>query len=285
MSALSDVQRIEFETMVKHAYQGAGSMLENTVRVKNAVRAGEYRFRKFGELNMVPRGQSKSMLEGQEPNHSTVTVTASDYVLPVLTDIFDQAKTDAPDEQAEAAQAIAMAMKRQRDYSVISALDSATIASGNTITCGSGLTVAKLREGMIQFDKYEIRQNDPLGDGTIYMLITEVQHDELLADAATQSIDTSDFKSLVNGKVGDFMGYKFILIGSGRGSLGLPEESSGVRACWAYTKSAIGQAVSIEPRVESSYENLYTSHLVNGILSLGTGVIDNLGVVQFNCTE
>lgn len=285
MGTLTDVQRVQYENEVKHAYQSIGSALENTVRVKSAPQAGTYQFRKFGKLEMVPRGAYRSLLEAVETNHELVPCTATDYVLPVLTDEFEQAKSggEAPQEQKESAMAIALAMKRQRDYSVIAALDAGT--PENTVTCGSGLTVAKLREGLIHFDKYEMRAGgDPVGGGCLYMAITEIQHDELLADALTQSIDTSNFKSLVDGKITEFCGYNFILIGTGRGSLGLGA-SGGVRRCYAWVKSAMGQAVSIEPRIKSGYELMYTSDVTVGQLSLGSTMVDARGVVQFDCTE
>jgi|GEM_PF-6181928 len=283
-NAITDVQRVEYENMVKHAYQSLGSNLDATVRVKNVTGAGTFNFRNFGALTMVPRGQTRSRLEAQATVNTLVACTATDYVLPILTDIFDQSKTDAPDEQAESAQAIALAMRRQRDQSVIDALDAATMASGHTITCGSGLTVAKLIEGMEVFDSDEIRSNDPLGDGVIHFLITEKEHTDLLSDALTQSIDTSNFRSLTTGRVGEFMGFKFILIGSGRSEGGLTLDGS-TRACYAYVKSAVGQCVNIEPRVESTYLHEYTSDFVNGILSLGSVAVDTGGIVKFNVTE
>lgn len=284
MGTITDVQRIEYENKVKHAYQSAGSMLENTVRVQNIAGAGKYNFRKFGKLDMVERGQTRSMLEAQATDNSLVECEATNFVLPVLTDMFDQARTNAPQEQQEAAVAQAMAMKRKRDSSVIAALDAASMATNHTITCSSGLTIEKLADGLELFDANEIRQNDVLGDGQIHMLITEKQHKSLLLEAETQSVDTSNFRSLVHGKVGEFMGYTFHLIGTGRGALGLTKTST-VRACYAYVKSAIGQCVNVEPRVETSYQDLYTSYLTNALLAVGSVVIDNQGVVKFNVTE
>jgi hypothetical protein len=281
---ITDVQRVEYENRVKHAYQSLGSNLDSTVRVQNITGAGNFKFRNFGKLKMVPRGQTKSRLEAQATVNTLIDCSATDYVLPILTDIFDQSKTNAPNEQQESALAIALAMRRQRDQSVITALDAATMATGHTITAGSGLTVAKLIEGMEVFDANEIRNNDPLGDGTITCLITEKEHTDLLSDALTQSIDTSNFKSLVTGQVGDFMGYKFIMIGSGRAEGGLTLTGS-TRECYAYVKSSMGQCVNVEPRVESTYLHEYTSDFVNGILSLGSVAVDTGGIVKFNVTE
>lgn len=289
MGALSDVERIAFENEVKHQYQAIGSALENTVRVKDAPQPGVYKFRKFGKIEMVPRGAYKSALEAVQTSHTVVPCTAADFVLPVMTDVFEQSHTggEAPMEQREAAIAIAHAMKRRRDYSVIEALEAANDASEitQTVTASSGLTVAKLAEALKYFDKKEMRAGgDPIGGGVIYTLITEEEHHDLLTDSVTQSIETSNFKSLVDGKVGDIAGHKLILIGTGRGDLGLGKTST-TRRCYSYVKSAMGQSVSMAPRVESEYQMIYQSELTVGKLSLGSCVVDVEGVVRLDVTE
>lgn len=287
MGSLTSVELVRYENDVKHAYQSAGSALDMTVRVKDAPQPGTYKFRKLGMLDMIARGDYRSTLNALTTNHETVDCTVSDFVLPIATDEFEQAHSggEAPQEQSESAMACGFGMRRQRDYSVIAALEAGTPAL--TVTAGSGLTVAKLREGLVQFDKYEMRSisSANTGDGTVNMLITEIQHDELLADSLTQSIDTSNFKSLVDGKVGEFAGYKFILIGTGRGATKGLQASGGVRRCYAYVKSAMGQAVSIAPRIKYGYEVLMTSDVLVGQLSVGSVMVDAIGVVQFDCTE
>jgi len=284
MATLSSVARVAYENDVKHAFQSSGSDLHTTVRVKDAKQPKVYNFRLFESLDMVPRGAYRSELNLQTGDHSNVPCTAAAFVLPIGTDEFEQAETggEAPNEQSESALAIGYAMARQRDYSVIAALESGTPTL--TVTAGSGLTVAKLLEGLIPFDKYEMRHQSgaATGDSNLYMAISEVEHGDLLADALTQSIDTSNFKSLVDGKINNFAGYSFILIGTGRGSKGLV--GSAPRACYAWVKSAMGQAVSLSPTVEMGREIMLTSDVVVGKMFLGSVMVDPKGVVQFNVT-
>lgn len=285
MASLSSVARVAYENDVQHAFQSSGSDLHTTVRVKDAPQPKVYNFRKFGSLDMVPRGAYGSMLNLLSGDHSNVPCTASPFVLPVGTDEFEQAETggEAPMEQSESALAIGYAMARQRDYSVIAALEASTPTL--TVTCAAGLTVAKLLEGLIPFDKYEMRARSGVitGDGRLHMAISEVEHNNLLADAKTEDIDTSTFKSLADGKMQDFAGYSFILIGTGRGTKGLV--GSAPRRCYAWVKSAIGQAVTLAPRVKMGYELLYTSDVVVGQLFVGSVAIDELGIVQFDVTQ
>lgn len=289
MSTLTEVERIAFENEVQHAYQAIGSALHNTVRLKDAPQAGTYKFRKMAKLDMVPRGAFKSAIEALEVSHDLVACTAEDFILPVMTDTFEQAHTggEAPIEQREAAMAIAWAMQRKRDSSVIQALETSNDAAAitNTTTMGSGMTVAKLIDTLVYFDAQEMRAGgDPVGGGKVYTLITEKQHANILNDAKTQSLDTSRFQSLVDAKIGEFAGHNFILIGTGRGSLGL-EITTTTRRSYSYVKSAIGQAVCIAPKVESEYQMLYQSELTVGKLSVGSVVIDVNGVVRNDCTE
>jgi hypothetical protein len=285
MGTLTEVERVAYENDVKHAYQSGGSMLDQTVRVKSP-RPGHTWFRKFGILDMIPRGDYKSILNAIDASHDKVECTVGDFVLPVLTDDFEQAHSggEAPQEQNESATAAGYGMRRQRDYSVIAALEAGTPAL--TVTAGSGLVVAKLREGLKQFDKHEMRavSGSATGDSKLYGLITENQHDNLLADALTQSIDTANFKSLVEGSIKAFCGYDFILIGTGRGTKGL-QATGATRRCYAYVKSALGQAVSMEPKVEFGRELLRTSDAMVAMLSLGSVLVDAQGSVQFDCTE
>lgn len=76
-------------------------------------------------------------------------------------------------------------------------------AAGGTST---GLTIEKLQ--LAQQALWEL-DNDP--DEVIWAAISPKQHRDLLRQAETQSIDTSNFKSLALGRVGDFMGFKFII--------------------------------------------------------------------------
>lgn len=300
---ITEVQRISYEDKVKHSYQSGGSNLKEFVRVENVTGAGKHEFRTYGKFEMVDRGQTRSRLEMQDASNGMVECTFKDKVLPVLTDIFDQAKTNAPQLQAENAKAMALAVKRMEDNILLRAFDlidfsnctidgedGQDISSSNVITV-SGYTeiLEKLEVGLECFDKYEMRgSGDMFGDGTVRCAITEKVHTMMLKRTETQSQFTSDFKSLVDGKVASFVGYQFALIGTGRGTLGLKKnvQSAGanVRSCYAWVKSAMGEAVSIAPRVEGAYLHTYTSNFLNTIMSMGACCIDPRGVVRFDIT-
>jgi hypothetical protein len=285
MSDLTTVQRVAYANDVKHAFQAKSSNLQDTIRIRNAPEAGTYEFRTFAELEMVARGAFKSLLNALDANHGKVPCTTSPFVLPVLTDTFEQAGSggQAPQEQNESAIAAGYAMKRKCDSSVITALEAGTPES--IITAGSGLVVDKLVEGIEHFDKYEMRgDGDKLGDGTLFLAITEKQHKNLLADAKTQSIDTSEFKSLTDGKVKEFCGYSTRLIGTGRGANGLLATGA-TRRCYAWVKTAMGQVRTVEPKIQMGYELLYTSDVMVAMLAIGSVMIDARGVQQFDCTE
>ncbi|KKL71723.1 hypothetical protein LCGC14_2092030, partial [marine sediment metagenome] len=78
----------------------------------------------------------------------------------------------------------------------------------------TGLTIEKL---ILARQALEELENDP--DAMFNIAIAPNQASDLLREAETQSIDTSMLKSLVNGVVNEYMGFKFrktnrIVIGS-----------------------------------------------------------------------
>ncbi len=79
----------------------------------------------------------------------------------------------------------------------------------NDFTAGgvsSGLTIDKLilaRQALVELE------NDP--DDKFYIAISPKQGSDLLREAETQSLDTSQIRSLVNGTVNEYMGFRFVV--------------------------------------------------------------------------
>ena len=79
----------------------------------------------------------------------------------------------------------------------------------NDFTAGgvsSGLTIDKLilaRQALMELE------NDP--DDMFYIAVSPKQMTDLLREAETQSIDTNIIRSLVNGTVNEYMGFRFVI--------------------------------------------------------------------------
>jgi len=269
--ALSSVAREEFDSEVKHAYQGMKTLRE-CVKVRNGVVGDKYDFRLMGKGAATARTGSSADVVPMDVSHSVKVATLVDYEAPEYTDIYDKATVNF-DEVKELATTIAGAMGRRDDQSIIDALDGATVAAANDIANGStNLTIAKLRTAKKRLDAVEAPSDER------YFLC---DHEGLAALLATTEVTSSDYngvKALVQGEVNTFLGFKFIVIGS-RAEGGLPETSDIVTG-FAFHKSAVGHAVGIDMDTRIDYVAHKASWLSMGMWKAGSVVIDPEGIVK-----
>jgi hypothetical protein len=157
------------------------------------------------------------------------------------------------------AQAAAAAMGRAMDDSIISAATgtsktgssggtSTDMVSGNIIAHGSAdLTLAKLIQAKKILDEGSVDASIPR-----YIAVAPAQIEALLGTTQVQSADFNSIKSLVQGEVDTFMGFKFIM--STRLAV-----ASNIRTCFAWAedglKLAVGKDVmaKIDERADKSY--------------------------------
>ena len=107
-------------------------------------------------------------------------------------------------------------------------------ASSNT-----GLTVEKLREARRILRKNEV---DPMVDGSLYIIVTATQLDNMLATTEVTSADFNSVKALVNGEINTFMGFNWVH------SELVPVDGTSYRRVPAYASSAIGMGIGMEPQ-------------------------------------
>ena len=271
-----------FDDMVKLAYQTSGSNLKDTVRVKNGIKGESVQFPLMGKGIGVARGTTQTnIIEGANSKlmnitHSNVTANLTGYVFPELTDMFDQAEVNY-NEQSELSKVITMAMGRRVDQTVIAALVAGTPSTVAGSGATTGLTVAKLIAAKIALDKKGVPTSDRV------CVLTPHQIGDLLNTTKVTDVDYNTVKTLVNGEVDTFLGFKFISI-EDRAEGGLPL-SSAQRQIFFYHKMALGLAISIEPTVKVDWIPEHVSYLANGMLDMGAVMIDPDGVYQLEVKE
>lgn len=275
---LSSVARTEFDSEVKQAYQGM-SNLRNTVKVRENVVGDTYKFRTMGK-GLANQKASQADVTPMDITHSLPSATLENWNAPEYTDIFDQAEVNF-DEQSELAQAIAMAMVRREDQLIIDALE----GSGTSLTVSNDiggtdtdLNVAKLREASKQLNDQGVPTSDR------HILVSAEGLDSMLGETEATSSDYNVVKSLVQGEIDTFVGFKFHVIES-RDEGGLTIDGSSDRTVSAYHKNACGLAVGISAKTEVNYIAQKTSWLCNGILKAGSVAIDANGIVLITCRE
>lgn len=269
MSAgLSAVAKTEFDTEVKHAYQGMRT-LRDCVKTRLNVVGDKYDFRLMGKGAATQRTGSSADVVPMGIAHSLKQATLTDYEAPEYTDIFDQATVNF-DEVVELAQTIAGAMGRRDDQSIIDAL------ATTTTTVGAGtqaLDLATITAAAKALNAVEAPMEDR------YFVVHEGGLNQILNDSTITSADYNSVRLLMSGEIDTFMGFKWKIIGSSRAEGGLPLAAT-VRSGFAFHKSAVGHAVGIDMKTRVDYVPHKASWLSMGMWKAGTVAIDVEGIVE-----
>ena len=277
-NTLSSVAVEQFDTEVKHAYQG-GAKLKGTCTVRNGVVGDSYDFRKMGKGMAQERTAPSADAVPMNIDHSVQVAVLSDWDAPEYTDIFNDAEVNF-DEVQELGQTIAQALGRRDDQICIDAMKGGTYSA--TPTAGQGglvaeagtgvLTVAKLAAGKFFLDDKEIDEMDR------FCLINAKGLSQLLDDPEITSADYNTVKSLVRGEVDTYLGFKFITIGT-RSEGGLTVAAN-IHDAFMWHKSAVGKAVGIDIRTRVDWVAHKDSWKSTGYLKAGAVLRDNEGVVK-----
>ena len=198
---LSSVAVTEFDSMVKHAYQGS-SLLRPAVTVRNNVVGDTYKFRNMGK-GLANQKSTSDLVTPMDVTHEFKTATLSNWNAPEYTDMFDAAEVNF-DEKQELASTIANSLGRRCDQLIIDAMDAestyaATVAAGTT-----GLTMAKVIDAQVALRKQGVPNSE------LFAVVNADGLDGLLNDEKATSGDYQNVKALVNGEIDTLAGFKFI---------------------------------------------------------------------------
>ena len=265
---LSSVAKEEFDTEVKHAYQGMKT-LRDCVTSRNGVVGDKYDFRLMGKGAATTRTGSSADVVPMDIAHSVKVATLVDYEAPEYTDIYDK-QTVNFDEVQELATTIAGAMGRRDDQSIIDAL------ATTTTTVGAGtqaLDLATITAAAKALNKVEAPMEGR------YFIVHEGGLNDLLNDSTITSADYNSVRMLMSGEIDSFMGFKWKVIGSGRAEGGLPLTTT-VRSGFAFHKRSIGHAVGIDMKTRVDYVPHKASWLSMGMWKGGSVAIDVEGIVE-----
>lgn len=264
---LSPVAVTEFDSMVKHAYQGMGK-LKGAVTVRNNVVGDTYKFRAMGK-GLANQKATSADVDPMDISHSLITATLANWNAPEYTDIFDAQEVNF-DEKQELAQTIAGALGRRTDQLIIDAMDAASpTAVGNGAT---SLNAGDLIDAKVQLVK------NGVGSGDLFTVINGTGLAGLLSDEKITSADYQNVKALVNGEVNTFAGFNVVVL-EDRAEGGLTVATDVVSA-YAFSRDAIGLAVGIDMKTSIDYVPQKTSWLCNGMLKAGAAVRDVSGLIE-----
>ena len=266
---LSAVAVTEFDSMVKHAYQGMG-LLKNAVTVRNNVVGDTYKFRKMGK-GTANQKTTAADVDPMDVGHSLITATLANWNAPEYTDIFDAAEVNF-DEKQELANTIAGALGRRCDQLVIDAMDGSTPDTTAVAAGSANLTMAKIIDAQVEL------RDQGVPNSELFAVIEAGGLGGLLNDEKATSGDYQAIKALVSGEVNSLCGFQFIVIES-RSEGGLTEAANVVDS-WFFQRPAIGLAIGIDMKTEINYVPQKTAWLTNGMLKAGACVRDTGGLVK-----
>lgn len=263
----------QFEQEVHAAYQRQGSKLRDTVRVINEVKGASAIFQKVGKGTASTKS-THGMVPVMNLEHTNVETTLQDYYAGDWVDRLDELKTNIDERQVIAA-AGASALGRKTDELIIDALGT---ASTNVIAHGSaGLTKDKIMEAFETFG-----ENDVPDDGQRFAAIGWKQWSDLLAidefvSADYIGSDNLPYSSMTQAKM--WLGTIWIP------HSGLSIDGSDIRSCYFYHKTAVGHASGSDVQTDITWHGDRAAHFVNNMMSQGTALIDEAGIIEIQCDE
>ena len=273
MSAFVNTVAItEFDEQVKESFQGIGK-LRDCVTLRNNVTGEDYRFQQIGKGMAHKRTAPSSDSIPMNIDYSQVLVILEDWDADEYSDIFMQKEINF-DEVRELSNVILKALGRRFDQTIIDAVfsaRSALVAIGNIVlNGGTGLDLEKLASTAQLMDDLEIEE-----EGRFFCGSTKAKQ-QLLSTTETSSADYNTVKTLVNGQIDSFYGFKFKWIGL-REEGGLHRVGD-VVDCFAWHQSSIGTAIGIDPNTNVDWVPQKKSFLSAGQMKLGSIVRDLEGV-------
>lgn len=266
---LSAVAVTEFDSMVKHAYQGMG-LLKGAVTVRNGVAGDTYKFRRMGK-GLANQKSTADLVTPMDVSHEFKVATLGNWNAPEYTDIFDAAEVNF-DEKQELANTIAGALGRRCDQLVIDALDASTPLTTAVAEGGTNLTMAKVISAQVGL------RDQGVPNSELFAAIEAQGLGGLLNDQKATSSDYQAIKALVSGEIDTLCGFKFIVLES-RNEGGLTEASDIVDS-YFFQRPAIGLAIGIDMKTEINWIAERTSWLANGMLKAGAVVRDEGGIIK-----
>jgi len=282
MAQLSAVAQIEFDALVKAAYQSAGVIPLNSVRVKSNV-VGEFTdFRTKESIISTDLGFGDAVTP-QDGGFDKETARLLKKVASASTDKVEDLTVNF-DSKMELADLVGKAMGRRRDQTILDALTAATLPAENIIGPNTtGLTYEKVIRANERLDDLAVPPNE-----RTFLLSARAQS---YAFNIAQFTD-NDFSNVGEGgnriRSGSFnnsMSLSFmwrIIPAMAEG--GLPKTGN-IRSLFVYDKMAVGLALGMDQMTSISYENKNLSWLINGVQFLGGVVIDPKGVIRIDIDE
>lgn len=301
MQSLTNVEQVEFDSLVKVEYRSGGFKLRPTVRLRTDFIGGVCEFRKVGFLTANQIGFGV-VVDPKDPNFQAIRVNLIKYAASCYIDNIQDLTVNF-DTKRESAMLVANAIGRRSDQLILDAMNAGNSqqpviyatakddAAGNPIPGSRNMTYAKLRNLLEYFDKNAV----PVGERFLALsgnnLRNLLDSDQIISRFYTSNdvvVDGSlNYKELLGMQVVTIpeMEEGGLPVEVSDGTNGESNQNHNIRTCYAWHRMALGMAIGQDMRTEISYVPQMTSWLVNGLFYAGAGLVDNRGFYVVRCDE
>ena len=265
--------KTEFDSLVKHAYQGE-SKLMGKIRTRANVNAKTYEFPKMGKGIATLRIPQTDVLP-MNVAHSKATVTLLDYDASDYSAVEDLDKL-AFDEKMELVKIVSMAIGRRIDQAVIDAM--AASAFANQVGINIGGTNTSLNVEKITLAHQYLTANGVPMEGRTMLINAQALRNALL-ETEIASSDFNVVRALSTGEIKKYAGFDFVVI-EDRDEGGVPLATTNQRNCFAFHKDSVGLAMTGGVRSSVDWIAEKKSWLITSAVTLGATTIDTNGVID-----
>jgi len=272
--SISNAAVQEFQDQFSLTYQSVQS-LDGMTMVGHGHVGDAYKIPFMGQVAMHPRGAYQSIIAATDTPVTRPIVTFSDWTLNIPLDKF-QSKLLLGNTLESIANTQSKSQARRVCQTKLDALEA---DAGTSIPDGgTNLTVDKMKQVMQIFDDAEVP------DGQRYWAMNSSQIKALLSDNSVTSILYNQSRTLVNGEIDTFLGFKIIKIGAMALEGGLPKTGN-IRTTYAWAMGAVYTGYRIDPQIDVDWSAERQSWLTISDLAMGTKVTQPLGVAKIDCDE
>jgi len=271
----------EYEADVHHVFQRNGAKLLGTVRYRPDVVGSTDTFQKIGQGTAVTKSRH-AQITPMNVDHTTATVTLSDFYAGDWVDKLDESKIKHDERQA-LAKAGAMALGRKVDDQIFESMDGTTNDVTWTLT-----SYATIRNSALDVIETLYENNVP-DDGDIYVAVTPHMWSALmLLEQFASSRYVTDLPYQTGRTVKDWQGAKWFMHN------GVPGRGTSAVKAYAWHKSAVGYASGVNTNVytegnmasaDITWHGDRAAHFINHMMSGGAVMIDSTGVVEIDAND
>jgi len=277
----------QYKDNITQLVQQKTTKLKDTVMIDYDF-TGEYKFYdQLGATEMVQKTSRNQDTPSIDPDHKRRRISKTDWIHNTLFDTQDQLSMII-DPKSSYSMSASMAAGRKIDDRIITAFiaNAYTGKTGSTETSfaaanqiahgGTGLNKAKLLSAKELLDNADVEEEDR------FCVCTPAQITDLLNTTEVTSADYNTVRTLVDGTIDTWLGFKFKRISSRR----LPVITAGYRGVYCYHKAAMQLAVQRDPvtRIDQRTDKNYCWQVYTE-MTIGATRLEEERIVQVSCAE